>query len=113
MSLLDKGTETVTVYPVVTSTDEDGNTITKASTTGTDYRATVQPMAVGAKAETNQTGFETVSRYRLRLVGYPGLLGPEAQVDWRGKRYAIDGEPEQHTSGSRRTWHVTYTIQRS
>lgn len=112
MSLLDKGTEIVTVYPVVTRTDEDGNTVTEASTTGTQYRASVQPMAAGAQAETQTSGFETVSRYRLRLVGYPGLLGAQAQVEWQDKRYSIVGEPEQHT-GSRRTAHVTYVMQRS
>ena len=38
-------------------------------------------------------GFETESKYRLRLVGYPSVLGAHSQVDWNGKRYGIHGEP--------------------
>jgi hypothetical protein len=38
-------------------------------------------------------GFETESKYRLRLVGYPSVLGAHSQVDWDGKRYGIHGEP--------------------
>ena len=56
-------------------------------------------------------GFETTSKYRLRLVGYPSLLGAQSQVEWNGKRYAIDGEPRIY-NGSRRTAHVDYVIER-
>jgi hypothetical protein len=38
-------------------------------------------------------GFETESKYRLRLVGYPSVLGAQSQVDWNGKRSGIHGEP--------------------
>ena len=56
-------------------------------------------------------GFETESKYWLRLVGYPGALGAQSQVDWQGKRYAIDGDPRIY-NGSRRTAHVDYVIVR-
>jgi hypothetical protein len=43
--------------------------------------------------EHQTVGFETESKYRLRLVGYPGALGAQSQIDWQRKRYAIDGDP--------------------
>ena len=43
--------------------------------------------------EHQTVGFETESKYRVRLVGYSGVLGAQSQVDWQGKRYAIDGDP--------------------
>jgi hypothetical protein len=61
--------------------------------------------------EDDAVGFQTTSKYRLRLVGYPGVLGAQSQVEWQGKRYSIDGEPMQY-NGSRRTAHVDYTIKR-
>jgi hypothetical protein len=61
--------------------------------------------------EDASVGFETTSKNRLRLVGYPGVLGAQSQVDWQGKRYAIDREPKVY-NGSRRTAHVDYLIVR-
>jgi hypothetical protein len=52
-----------------------------------------------------------VSKYRLRLLGYPDLLGAQAQIEWNGKRYAIDGEPKM-SDGSRRKRHTVYIIAR-
>ena len=69
----------------------------------------MQPTA--APTEDQSIGFETRSNYRLRLVGYPDMLGAQSQVEWQGKRYAIDGEPRQF-NGSRRTAHVDYVIVR-
>ena len=90
MSLLHRGTETVTVFPEETFTDADGNTRTRPSFVGVVVRAVVQPMT---STEHQTVGFETESKYRLRLVGYPGALGAQSQVDWQRKRYAIDGDP--------------------
>ncbi|WP_156431632.1 hypothetical protein [Mycobacterium sp. GA-1199] len=53
----------------------------------------------------------TTSKYRLRLVGYPDLLGAQSAVEWNGKRYSIDGDPLIY-SGSRRTDHVDYVMVR-
>jgi hypothetical protein len=52
-----------------------------------------------------------VSKYRLRLVGHPGLLGAQSQIEWDGRRYSIDGEPRVY-NGSRRTTHGDYVITR-
>jgi hypothetical protein len=112
MSLLNRGTETVTVYPEEVVTDGDGNTRTRPSAVGVVARAVVRPVTmVGANTEGQSVGFETEQTYRLRLVGYPSLLGAQSQVEWQGKRYALDGEPRQY-NGSRRTAHVDYTMVR-
>ena len=44
MSLLNRGTEVVTVFPEEVTTDADGNTRTRPSTVGVVARAVVQPM---------------------------------------------------------------------
>ena len=99
----------MTIYPEEVTTDADDNTITRPSATGVVARAVVQPMT---STEDASVGFETESKYRLRLVGYPGVLGAQSQVEWQGKRYAIDGEPRLY-NGSSRTAHVDYVISRS
>lgn len=113
MSLLRRGTETVTVFPEVTVTDADGNKFTQAGTMGIVVKASVQPIS---STEDNDGGFHTTSRYRLRLAGgFPfggGILGAQARVEWRDKLYSIVGDAELHT-GSTRTAHAVYTMVRS
>jgi hypothetical protein len=109
MSLLARGTETVTVFPEEQTTDRDGNKITRPSAVGVVCRAVVQP--ISSPTEDMEIGFLTEAKYRLRLVGYPALLDAHAQVEWQGKRFSIDGEPQRY-NGSRRTAHCDYTIVR-
>ncbi|WP_111508364.1 head-tail adaptor protein [Mycobacterium kyogaense] len=110
MSLLNRGTDTVTVYPEVVGKDSDGNERTKASAQGTECRAVVQPMT---STEKQDVGFNSVEILRLRLVGWQGgLLGAQSQVEWQGRRYSVVGEARQHR-GSRRTAHTVYTVTRS
>jgi hypothetical protein len=109
VSLLNRGTETVTVYPEETTTDADGNTKTRPSAIGVVARAVVQPLSF---SESQKDGFDTTSKYRLRLVGYPALLGAQSQVEWNGHRYSIDGEARIY-NGSRRTAHIDYLMVRS
>ncbi|WP_241472262.1 hypothetical protein [Mycolicibacterium neoaurum] len=113
MSLLNRGTEVVTVYPEVTDTDRDGNRRTRVGTIGIVTRASLQP--ISSTEPDSPGGSHMVSRYRLRLAGgWPiggGILGAHAQVEWRGKRYAIEGDAQLHT-GSPRTAHAVYTIVR-
>ncbi len=106
MSLLNRGTETVTVYPETVVTDEDGNTLTRPGPIGVLARAVVQPLS---STETDQV---TTSKYRLRLVGYPALLGAQSQIEWSGKRYAIDGDPLIY-NGSPRTARAEYVMVRN
>lgn len=115
MSLINRGTETVTVYPEEVVTDSDGNPRTRPSAVGVVARAVVQPLTGTSARSTTEdqgVGFETGARYRLRLVNYPPLLGAQAEIEWQGKRYAIDGEPLQY-NGSSRTRHVDYLMMRS
>ena len=95
--------------PEESVTDAHGDLRTRASSTGVVCRAVVQPIA--APTEDQSIGFETRSKYRLRLVGYPDVLGAQSQVEWQGKRYAIHGEPRIY-GGSRRTSHVDYVMVR-
>ena len=64
MSLLNRGTEVVTVFPEEVTTDGDGNIRTRPTATGVVCRAVVQPMTT---AEDQTTGFDTTSKYRLLL----------------------------------------------
>lgn len=105
MSLLDRGNETVLVYPEEMVIDSDGNKRTRPSKVGVAVRAVVQPLSSTEDAD------GTTSKYRLRLIGYTDLLGAQSAVEWRGKRYAIDGDPLVYNS-SRRTAHVEYVMVR-
>lgn len=110
MSLLDGGSEVVTVYPEVTAIDPDGNTVIRAAAVGTEWRASVQPLSAD---EQQVLGLSTRTRYRLRLArGCPVPLGPHAEVQWRGQRWTVDGEPKRHVT-SAGTAHVIAVIQRS
>lgn len=108
MSLLNRGTDQVIVYPEVVVTDSDGNKITKPGSTGVVCRAVVQPLQPPMASSVAE---DPASRYRLRLVGYTDLLGAQSAVEWGGKRYAILGDPLVY-NGSRRTAHVEYTMVR-
>jgi len=69
----------------------------------------VQP--IGTPTEDQEGGFHTTSKYRLRLVGYPSVLGAQSQIEWRGQRWSVFGDPNYFT-GSSRTAHVDYVIVR-
>lgn len=105
MSLLHRGTDQLTVFAEAATTDSDGNTITKPCTVGVLTRAVLQPLS---SAENDES---TKSKYRLRLVGYRGLLGAQSAVEWNAKRYSIEGDG-RICNGSRRTAHVDYVMVR-
>jgi hypothetical protein len=113
MSLLNRGTEVVKVFQEIQTadTDADGNKITRASKVGTVFKASVQPLPQFQPTENQTVGFGSESRYRLRLINYPGVLGAQSQVEWRGKRYSIVGDGMVYT-GSSRTRHVEYVMLR-
>jgi hypothetical protein len=108
MSLLDRGTETVTVFPEEIVTDSDGNKRTRPALIGALVRAVVQPISSTANAD---GGFNTETRYRLRLITSPNILGAQTQIEWNGKRYSILGDAMIY-NGSRRTAHVEYVMVR-
>lgn len=103
-------TEIVKVFQEIQTpeTDSDGNTFTRPARVRTLVRAVVQPIS---STENADGGFNTESRYRLRLINYPNVLGAQSQIEWNGKRYSIFGEAQVYNS-SRRTAHLTYTIRR-
>lgn len=127
MSLLDRGPDQqpCNVYLEVTTTDADGNTITKASTTPTPTTARFQIQnqsgTSSRRAESNDEGYFTEKVYSVRFTrsfeAAHGPLGSQAIIGWgldskgREAKYEIFGDVLEYTS-SRRTKHRTYTIRR-
>ncbi|GAA2542276.1 hypothetical protein GCM10010210_11100 [Pseudonocardia hydrocarbonoxydans] len=112
--MLDRGNADVVLFPEVTITDPDGNTITRPATAGIPARATVQPLG-STTDDQDGAGFVTgPTRYRLRLTrSYAGpVLGRQSRVEWNGDRYAVLGDPV-HFTGSRKTAHTDYVIGRA
>jgi hypothetical protein len=108
VSLLDRGSEDVTVFLEESVTDADGNIKTRPSATGITTTASVQ--LIGTPAESQDTGYQTGSRYRLRFPrSWPHTLGAQSQIEWNGQRWSLDGDASLHNS-SRRTAHATYVI---
>lgn len=120
MALLDKAKQDVIVFPQETFIDEDGNTMLRVSTVGYAAKAEIQPARQSGtsarRAEQDNEGFETEETYRLRFTRKHDrtmpLLGQAAQVEWRGVRWKMVGEPTLYF-GSRRTEHVDYQIRRN
>ncbi|BCP02521.1 hypothetical protein [Mycobacterium intracellulare] len=128
MSLLDRSPsfEPCVVYPEVTRTDEDGNTITKASTEGINAVARFQIQGQSGTssrlAEQEDEGFSSERVYTVRFpnsfTAEHGELGAQAVIEWgldsqgRPARYQIFGDAQRYGS-SRRTRHVVYTIKRT
>lgn len=115
MSLLDRGTEDVIVYPEEVVTDMDGNIRTRPSSTGIPARARMQPLGQSGtssrRQEQDNEGFESERVYNIRFPrGFP-ILGAQSQIEWRGVRWALFGT-EVVYNNSPRTAHVTYTIKR-
>lgn len=103
MSLLDRGTETVTVYPAGPTRPDGTRGPAGAPVT---VRCRVQPVnsdSPGAE------GYTTVTTYRVLARELPA--GPWDRVVWRGSDWTVTGQPEQYR-GSRRTRHDTATIRR-
>jgi hypothetical protein len=120
MSLLDKAKQPVVVYPEESFVDEDGNTILRPAAVGYEAMAEIQAARQSGtsarRAEQDNEGYETEETYRLRFTRqhdktHP-LLTQAAQIEWRGERWAVVGEPTLYF-GSRRTQHVDYQIRRS
>lgn len=119
MSLLDKGRETVTVYPEEVYLDPDGNELRRPRTTGiTVSNAVVQLLAQSGtssrRAEQDNEGLETEEVYRLRLPrSYTGpVIGAHGRVVWRGLSWSVIGK-ERRYNGSSRTGHIDYTLRRN
>lgn len=119
MSLLDRGRETVTVYPEEVYIDPDGNELRRPQATGiTVTNAVVQLLAQSGtssrRAEQDNEGQETEEVYRLRLPrSYAGpIIGAHGRVVWRGLSWSVIGK-ERRYNGSSRTNHIDYTLRRN
>lgn len=116
MSLLDRGNEWVTVYPEETTTDVDGNTITRPSSTGIPVLARIdiqnQSGTSSRRAEQDNEGFETEAVYSIRFPrSFQTELGAQSQIEWRGKRFVVFGDARIHNR-SARTAHLSYVMKR-
>lgn len=116
MSLLDRGNVDVVVYLEETTVDEDGNTRTRASSTGIPARVRVQVQGQSGtsarRSEQDNEGFETERVYSLRFPrSWPHVLGAQAQIEWDGERWAVFGDAYRYTN-SPATAHLIYTIKR-
>lgn len=128
MSLLDRGEcfEPCKVYPETTRVDADGNTLTKASTTGIDTVARFQIQGQSGTssrlAEQEDEGFTSERVYTVRFpnsfTAEHGELGAQSVIEWgtdsqgRPARWGIFGDVQRYGS-SRRTRHTAYTIKRT
>ena len=113
MSLLDRGRETVTVYPEETWTDPDGNVISRPSPNGIQARATIQPRSQVAGSGPEDEGFYNREVYRVRFPrNFPYILGGRSQIEWNGERWGIFQEVRRYNS-SPSTAHVDYLIERA
>lgn len=118
MSLLDSSPsfESCTVYPEETTTDADGNTITRASATGVEttgrFQIQGQSGTSSRRAEQQSEGYETERVYTVRFPRGFQILGAQSKVEWRGGVFSLFGDA-QYYNGSRRTAHVIYTIRRN
>lgn len=118
MSLLDSRAnyEPCIVYPEVTRQDEDGNTITEPSEDGVAavarFQAKNQSGTSSRRQEQDNEGFESEKVYDVRFPrSFTLTLGAQSEMDWRGGRWVIFGDPTYH-NGSPRTRHITYSIKR-
>lgn len=120
MSLLDRGNADVWIYHEVQDVTKDGNIRTRPSDSGVQARATIQLKAQSGtsarRSEQDNEGYEVEEVYRMRLTraseAEVGPIGAQAQVEWRGVRWAIIGNPELYM-GSPRTAHTDYVLRRN
>lgn len=109
MSLLDGGNELVVIFPMVETTDEDENTVWRASDDGVPVTGSVQPIGNDKPDEgaTSQV-VDTVYRFRPNR-GETVPIGAWARIEWDGREWDVVGDPGRH-NGSDATAHHTYRI---
>ena len=119
MSLLDKGRETITLYPEVQTVDSDGNPFRTHSDVGIDLTVRIQKLGesgtAARRAEQDNEGFESERLAIMRLTRADeeqyGPLGRLAELDWHGERWTVFGDVQRY-NGSDRTAHNEYTLKR-
>lgn len=120
MSLLDRAKHSVTVFPQEAFEDDLGNTLLRPAAVGYAARAEIQAARQSGtsarRSEQDNEGYETEETYRMRFTRKHdrthARLEPGAQIEWRGKRWAVVGFPTPY-EGSRKTAHIDYMIRRN
>lgn len=102
MSLLDRGTEEVVIYPAGEMAP-DGSLPELAPVT---RMCRVQPAGSSAS---DSDGYQDATTYRVLGRDFPA--GPWARVHWRGRDFTVIGEPSRYV-GSSRVQHDVATIRR-
>ncbi len=118
MSLLDKGNETVVIYPEAVRLDADGNEITYADRDNPiETRAIIQVAAASGtsarRAEQDNEGFEGEANYRIRFPrSLDHIPGAQAQLLWNNQIWSFVGDVKRYNGGPN-TAHLDYTIRRA
>lgn len=119
MSLLDRARDDAIVFPEEAFTDDDGNPRRRPSAIGIPAKVRVevrgQSGTSARRAEQDNEGESTEKVYNIRFTRsfteQHGVLGAQAQIEWKGARWVIFGDVNYY-NGSPRTAHVSYTIRR-
>lgn len=103
MSLLDRGEQTLDVYPEVTTTDDLGNVIVGPASEPVRIAASVQPVT---SEELSAAGQDLLTTYRL--IARTAPVGAWARVRWvddGGTWWDVVGRPRKYGM-SPRTAHI-------
>ena len=102
MSLLDRGTETVVIYPAGEMADD--GTLPELAPVSVQCRVQPQSSSTG-----DSDGYQDATTYRVLGRSLPA--GPWARVRWRDRDFTVVGEPS-HYRGSSRVRHDVAVIRR-
>lgn len=103
MSLLDRGAETLDVYPEVTTTDDLGNVVVGPASEPVRITASVQPVTSDELAAAGQ---DLITTYRL--IARTAPVGAWARIRWvnnGGSWWDVIGKPRRYGM-SPRTAHI-------
>ena len=100
--LVDRGNETITIYPSVLQHDSDGNPVRVAGEESNQRRATV---AEDRQADAELPGQVSNKVVRLTIRDAPGL-DSYAEIWFRGERWDLGGPPHFSNGASRAVRHV-------
>jgi hypothetical protein len=117
VSLLGGGAlyEDCTLFPEEEIRDIDGNPRTRPSLIGVPIKARFQPVSYNSAGagvqESESVGFQTQMIYAVRFPSGTPQIGAQAEILWRGARYAFTGDAN-HYNSSPRTSHDIYFVER-
>ena len=104
--LIDRGNETITIYPAVLSEDSDGNPI---RVPGADFYTRRATVAEDRQADAELPGQVSNRVVRLTFRDAPGL-DSYAEIWFRGERWDLGGPPHFSNGVSRAVRHVEVTL---